>query len=349
MYLISIANRTLFNRRQDNKRIFKISTISYVLAIFIVVMHVSLRLQRFLINLEDVGNLEILTNCSMAVFSFAVPMYFLISGFLFFNNYTKEKAKEKVASRIFSLGIPFVIWNIFCYLIRVSMSYIPVLNLEEPTENIIEAIWQSSYSPLWFLRSLGVMIVISPILYYLIKNKIIGMVFMIALTILSLVGFDIPLISLYYLPIFIFGGYMALHYKALALCTNRESKYKVLFLAFFVILVLVACFVDFGKYQIVLHIYRFAMPIVFWVVADSFFDFQKSSKWYVRYDFLIYCTHTIILDFFTELLLVLPVNSYGLYFLQIFLPIILVLFITTWGYFWNKYSPRSLRFAIGGR
>lgn len=92
----------------------------------------------------------------------AVPMFFFISGFLFFRNFSWNKLRDKYASRIRSIVIPYVCWCTLYYIYFVILSKIPfasniigeeamvTLSLDE----WIKALWAESYYVLWFLKNL---------------------------------------------------------------------------------------------------------------------------------------------------------------------------------------------------
>ena len=58
----------------------------------------------------------------------AVPMFFVISGYLFFQNYTPQKLISKWKSRLFSVLIPYLIWNGLAYLFYVLLNAIPFVS-----------------------------------------------------------------------------------------------------------------------------------------------------------------------------------------------------------------------------
>lgn len=130
----------------------------------------------------------------------AVPAFFMFSGFLFFYNtksFTKEIYFGKLQKRISSLLIPYLIWNIVPLILSL------VLSLKNGT---FDQFWSSlsekggvatifwNYStwtnkvtnqvyfgpallPLWFLRDLILTVILSPIIFFIVKRlKILGVV-----------------------------------------------------------------------------------------------------------------------------------------------------------------------------
>lgn len=113
----------------------------------------------------------------------AVPIFFIISGFLLFYNiekYTAATYAYKMKKRFYSLLVPYLTWNtlylILFYIIgqnNVVLSEVPELygdNTSLSNFLYIAYVRPPVDGPLWFIRNLIVMDLISPILYVIIKN-----------------------------------------------------------------------------------------------------------------------------------------------------------------------------------
>lgn len=135
-----------------------------------------------------------------------VPLFFLISGFLFFyrKDFNSMVYKQKLYTRAKTLLLPFFLWNVIAILIQASHK-LPFLSSVFPNaykinillspERIIntffanfnndgifvtsvveEAMTEASKNPypidvpLWYVRDLIVMVVLAPIFYWLIKR-----------------------------------------------------------------------------------------------------------------------------------------------------------------------------------
>ena len=102
----------------------------------------------------------------------AVPVFFIISGYLFFQNITefkKEAYSSKVKSRIRTLLIPYLLWN-FIALTENLIKHLPVLSSVFPNihKQIIDinffigAFWVMPNGgcpilyPFWYIRDLMV-------------------------------------------------------------------------------------------------------------------------------------------------------------------------------------------------
>ncbi len=129
----------------------------------------------------------------------AVPTFYLISGFLFFINFQKwswEGYKKKLSIRIKTLLVPYLLWNAIPFLLAVLAMLAAVAIKGKPIVGvetfIVEKNWHIFYDcnewgttrinwlgenlrmigpydlPLWFLRDLIVVTMMTPIIYYAI-------------------------------------------------------------------------------------------------------------------------------------------------------------------------------------
>ena len=124
----------------------------------------------------------------------AVPIFFLISGYLFFiklENWNTKIWINKCKKRIHTLLIPYFVWNLIAIILSLffySKRYIfngaPAPNLISWFESIggIRAFWNSKSGlwpidgPLWFIRNLIILVIFSPIIQYFVKKTgIIGL------------------------------------------------------------------------------------------------------------------------------------------------------------------------------
>lgn len=130
----------------------------------------------------------------------SVPIYLFISGYVFFkgvDNYNKTIYLKKIKNRVHSLLIPYVIWNLL-ELLLIVLVHSTALNayaaggaqeLDLSITNIFSCFWvyngqivHSGVSavesnalfplntPLWFIRDLFCVAVLSPILYFALKR-----------------------------------------------------------------------------------------------------------------------------------------------------------------------------------
>lgn len=99
----------------------------------------------------------------------AVPIFFFISAILFYRNYegTKKDYFYKVKKRIGSILIPYVIFNTIGYLKHVLFSHDSFTII-----GLLKSIAISDTMPLWFLRELFILVLLTPIIFRIRRRKI---------------------------------------------------------------------------------------------------------------------------------------------------------------------------------
>ena len=153
----------------------------------------------------------------------AVPGFFMISGFLFFDNgFDKSMYASKLKKRLYTLLIPYLIWNA-AYLLYVIIPNFSSYNYT--VGNVLVCFWDCHYSfvhsashspmdfPLWYVRDLMSCMVLSPLLYLGLKR----MKFVIPLVFLGLWIMDLRNsvvgLSFIALAFFSLGGYLKLFFS----------------------------------------------------------------------------------------------------------------------------------------
>lgn len=115
--------------------------------------------------------------------SCAVPLFYIISGFLFFMNVDSyKKCYPKIRKRFNTLLIPFVIWNLIYigwYIILdltpgisnyVNSDLVKQLDWTRPIYTLYFIFLKPAGFHLWFLRDLILFVIISPIIYIAVRK-----------------------------------------------------------------------------------------------------------------------------------------------------------------------------------
>ena len=170
------------NRYTEDSFRNKISIISVVCCMLVIWIHTN-NMEVYGITNQGRTVMESVTyrfeTIWMGIEGMAVPMFFFISGFLFYRNYDLSKIGEKYRSRFKSILIPYLIWASFYYLFFVVISWIPAIaeKMNAPAGQELSVIgwlrslWPDQYYTLWFLKNLIVFIAISPLVYVLLKDR----------------------------------------------------------------------------------------------------------------------------------------------------------------------------------
>ena len=158
----------------------------------------------------------------------AVPVFYAISGYLLFNksgdNYNIDIYKAQIKKRFSSLVIPYFLWNLIVFLLLYCL--LPIIKVyfghddQSLLMNSLHCFWKIfSISevpldgPLYFIRNLFLLVLFSPVFYFLIKR--LGILFVVLIASLWLFV-DIPTANptiysyVKSLPFFIVGAYVGI-------------------------------------------------------------------------------------------------------------------------------------------
>lgn len=295
-----------------------------------------------------------------------VPLFFIISAFLFFwkiDDFDKSVYLRKLRSRWKSLVVPYIIWNSIAIVLfaAVHLSFPSLINPEFENiprwklSNYLAAFWNGSSGfpinyPLWFLRDLIVMVVLTPVFYYVVYKA--GSVRWFCLILLGIAHFFIIhngwMTSVFY---FYIGTLLARERNGIY-CRWSERKWRALWCTstlFFFSLIIVVTFGNDSK--ALYNLLRFAG-----VVSYLLFFFYYSSKVKVvsklqGYSFFIYLYHALFLLVSGRLLMaLLSPNSFMSQTLVYLCNVLLVIVVGVISYnLLKKISAPILNIMTGSR
>ena len=175
----------------DERKDLLSSTITFLkfpLAVLVVILHADLITK----PIERVGlsnlaiNEPLYTNISWFLSRYmayaAVPSFFIISGFLLLYNvkdYDKTVYLSKLYKRVKSLLVPYTLWCLIYLLIYWLIGQENILFLEAPNlfngelspiQLLVNIFIKPLDGPLWFIRNLFIMVVLSPVFYAVIRR-----------------------------------------------------------------------------------------------------------------------------------------------------------------------------------
>lgn len=256
----------------------------------------------------------------------AVPIFFLISGFLFFYNIPKlswDAYKRKVKSRTKTLFIPYILWNLVPFVLAVlgklALALVSADNINDVLSMIQEKSWHIFYDcrewgttqtnwlgdnlrmtgpydlPLWFLRDLIVVTVLAPLIYYAIKKLRLSFVLFLFAAYISRVW---TLLSGFHITAFFYfstGAYFALNRLNIVTFAN---KYKYLLIPVCACLLVVTTIYDGTNTVIGQNVYPLfvfsgvftAFYLASWCISN--YD-VRPNKFLVSCCFFIYAFHGV--------------------------------------------------------
>ena len=152
-----------------------IDLLRYPLAVLVVMCHCSF---------PDGGGTAVQLFFSETLPHVAVPLFLLFSGYLFFKEGRFDKALyiRKLKSRFRTLFIPYILWSALCFIIAVAQGQITPTLL-----HYVEGLWDTTLwndgisfgrtlpgfpvnMPLWFIRDLMILVIISPLVWFLLQK-----------------------------------------------------------------------------------------------------------------------------------------------------------------------------------
>ena len=156
---------------------------------------------------------------SQEIARIAVPMFFIISGFLFFYSPPKNWHDyiNKWRKRFKSLLIPYLLWSVmglFLYFILQSIPFAKPYFLHKLIKDyslhelMYTVLWQPVPYQLWFIRDLMIYSLITPAIYLLSKSKLVSIL---CIASIWIAGANFPFIKLHFLSFYFAGCLLALY------------------------------------------------------------------------------------------------------------------------------------------
>ena len=305
-----------------------------------------------------------------------VPLYFAVSGYLFFYNVTafeKSIYIKKVSSRVRTVLLPYIIWNAFCLirftvkpLMRGDMDFVGFLHTafdcfvgrNLPVSEFTSVLTPSflpADNPLWFLRDLFIYVLLSPVFFYILKSC--GKYVLLLLSVCFLAGwwingtvFSIP--GILYFSVGAYFGIKKLNPSEILVAHRGRAN---ILLAGWLCLI-VADVATFGtSYHYYIHSSQIFIGVLaaYWC-ATVFAERCKSDSLMDKIPggavFCVFVMHAIILSDTSRLLLRMLGNSEVGFIFAYFANIVLSTVCPLIFYFvMNRFAPSILAFLLGGR
>lgn len=270
-----------------------------------------------------------------------VPMFFLISGYLFFwgGDFTISGYFNKLKKRIKTLLIPYVLWNLAA-IILILLKQLPLFedvrtftdtSLNFTAQSILSAFWMYDGGltsnvipieksifpiniPLWYLRDLMVVVFFSPIVYIWKTTKTHGLILLGLCWLISTSSLDLPRFNQLITAFFFFtlGANLSIR-KDLNKMNQLYGRAAVIYVVSAFVYVIMA------KYNIngilwVKQVCIFTSLITFYNVARVLIESKMLSvnTFVSSSSFFIYVSHGLICNIILKfaLLLVDPSNGF---------------------------------------
>lgn len=157
---------------------------------------------------------------SQTLVKVAVPVFFIISGYLFFSNvraWNLTVYREKMQRRVKTLLIPYLIWNLLMAVKLQTFSWSMFWVYWKPAGAQIDWLGNEQLMtapanmPLWFLRDLMVVSLLTPVVYIGVRRLGFWLFGLLTICYLSGICAFIPGLSSYAIYFFTFGAFLSIH------------------------------------------------------------------------------------------------------------------------------------------
>lgn len=330
--------------------------ISFLLSILVFFIHSYFAQDIVGDSIISVVNHKVSYFFSRSVTQFAVPMFFMLSGISFFKGYCNKNYLTKIKSRLFTLVIPYLLWNTIWMLWDIFNSFFfntkPfALNLT----SILKGIFFYEYNtPFWFVFDLIVFSFAAPLVFLIIKNKYVGIISVIFLSVVSLYGIHLPA-SIFYCPMsivfYLTGALTGYHFFDYVSRKSSETMRIVSFVfltAYIIAKNIAPQELHINNYLTQTVVYTFA-AFSLWNITDMFIERIKPRAIYRR-SFAIYAMHLPVAIVILKILnFCTPQNRW----LEI--PKFMIMIISTLAIinlvcaFSEKFSPKIYAILMGNR
>lgn len=291
----------------------------------------------------------------------AIPLFFVISGYLFFINvkdFGRKEYKSKLSKRVRTLLIPYICWNTLFILFVATLQMIHPEWMGDKkivTEFTLidwkNAYWELSQGliPLWYVRDLMIISLFTPVIHYCIKKT--GIMLPIVLGVLYLMN------EFKYMPglgtrcsfLFVLGAYFGIK--------------KTDFLAFFgkglPILAILYCAITvvdtlcWHNNMRIHWINQFTLIFGVMTLSGLFYNLTekvKLHKLWAEASFFILVFHMFIIYIPGKFwALLIPVNSITIYLMQMLIPILVSFVCVGVYYVCKRITPKITGVLVGSR
>lgn len=292
----------------------------------------------------------------------AVPVFFIISGYFFFYNtnvFDKEAYIKRLRKRIKTLLIPYLLWNLLPVILITGGNMYSIIFRGKSFDALKEfyiGLWDDGLyhiwwdktsgtmpfdSPLWYVRDLIVISILSPIIYYGIKRF--GWIFLSLLCLLYISGIypNVNGLSSTTICFFTLGATYALKDKLLI---DLHKQFKMVLM-----IAVLICFITSNILHIgILHRLFILTSSILWIVFSSMIP-NKIINFLNKFTpsvFFIYAIHNTFVLANTSKFLLKIIDEKVCFWIS---PIVTMIICTIMYFCIKKILPKTTQFICGGR
>ncbi len=296
----------------------------------------------------------------------AVPLFFFISGYLFFLNikdFNFTIYKNKLKKRYKSLLIPYLLWNTLFFLFLLACYFIfPSLVQsfdkffsELTVTSFIQSYWSLNGTPLlapmWFIRDLIILNILSPFIYWIIKKTNLIIVIIAAVFFMIGIYYETPGIGGRIWFPYMFGAFWSIQGKNFL---NTFDKYRLFIFISYILFVLVDTWLSsighsstiINHFSIVFGMASIPLVCAYYINKGVILD----NSYIAKASFFVFGFHMFIINIPNKLLpLLIPINTFSAILLQILIPLIVCILCLIIYSFLDRLFPKLSNSLVGGR
>lgn len=350
----------------------KLRIISFVAIIMVLFLHsysLTVEFNSANMNFSSKYNVLIQNFFSQGITKIAVPVFFFISGYLFFLGFrgTTNEIVLKYKKRAKSLLLPYLFWSIWGLFLYFVLQLFPQSKNFFTNELIVNFSFAKILNTiflnpipyqLWFLRDLIVLVILSPLIYWIIKHF--QLIPIVLLFVIWLGFFNFSFVIFLNDSIFFFclGAYFAINKNEYLIKKLNQKSYLAFFLLWLIIVsiktILISQNSDLTILLLILHKLSIITGLLaIWSIYDIIMLKAEPNKAILRlsyFSFFIYTFHepllTIIRKGFFHIVGANEVMSITIYFLN---PIATIIISVLVGSFIKNHFPKFYGVITGGR
>lgn len=330
----------------------KIRVLSFVAIVLIVYLHTNLSV----IADGPINSFsELMTGQVTRV---AVPLFFIISGYLFFYNIPSFSLKIyllKIKKRLKSLVIPYLFWSfVGLVMVRIVQIIIPgsfATYADITNYTVVQLLSAWLWNPigtyqLWFVRDLFLCFLLSPLIYLVLKY--LRELVLIPVLCLYFMGMQWG-VSIESICFVIIGSYMAMYRKHMVMSITSRVSCCVIIGLFWIIFCAYAYFSSFY----IIHCFGIIMGLFFfWIGYDCLYPkIPQNIKldFLLKYSFFIYVAHEPLHTLVKGVFLKMGSSQLWLLCVYFVAPLLTIAICILGGTLLSRYLPRCYSFVNGGR
>lgn len=334
----------------------KISNLNLFLSIFIVALHSSCREQLlygggYRVNFALQNLLKIIADS-------AVPMFFVMSGYLLFYKYNIRKYFDTLSSKVRTLLIPFVLWNLLGFAYHKCLSLLSIMTgvAEANPEllsvrNILYGVWKSAYDPpVWFIKTLFELILISPLVWGIVSKLKQKTIVLVIFTVLPVISFTPGYTSIFFwIPLYLLAATIAYCENDMISQFSMTRSYLCVVLYCSIVAYLLLNNVD--EKASAYTFYRLISPVLIWNIIDlskSVCNKRILAKYAIP--FFLFCSHIFVIPIVKKMFLFILGNSnYGITAAYLCTVVTTISLIWILSLVMKKVLPQTYKILAGGR